>query len=167
MSNKSEFTSKIKELGHTISDSQPKDFLDGGKTESTFYKRLIDLFSKLKNDNNLKDCKFDFTKSTTDANNKFFYIYLTGNCIDKFKNSDVVKSSGLKFDADTSSLGMLAPTQGQQTTTGETEQQKDLAAKEAIKQSVYGAIADKALPGLTDTSGLTEAINRIKKIMNG
>ena len=167
MSNKIEFTSKIKELGHTISDSQPKDFLDGGKTESTFYKRLIDLFSKLKNDNNLKDCKFDFTKSTTDANNKFFYIYLRGNCIDKFKNSDVVKLSGLKFDADTSSLGMLAPTQGQQTTTGETEQQKELAAKEAIKQSVYGAIADKALPGLTDTSGLTEAINRIKKIMNG
>ena len=167
MSNKSEFTSKIKELGHTISDTQLKDFFDGGKTESTFYKRLIDLFSKLKNDNNLKDCKFDFNKSTPSADNKFFYIYLKGDCLNKLKNSDVVKSSGLKFDADTSSLGMLAPTQGQQTTTGETEQQKELAAKEAIKQSVYGAIADKALPGLTDTSGLTEAINRIKKIMNG
>jgi hypothetical protein len=167
MSNKSEFTSKIKELGHTKSDTQLKDFFDGGKTESTFYKRLIDLFSKLKNDNNLKDCKFDFNKSTPSADNKFFYIYLKGDCLNKLKNSDVVKSSGLKFDADTSSLGMLAPTQGQQTTTGETEQQKELAAKEAIKQSVYGAIADKALPGLTDTSGLTEAINRIKKIMNG
>ena len=165
MSNKSEFTSKIKELGHTISDTQLKDFFDGGKTESTFYKRLIDLFSKLKNDNNLKDCKFDFNKSTPSADNKFFYIYLKGDCLNKLKNSDVVKTSPLKFDENTGSLGMKAPTEASPSTTDETEPQRDAAAMAAIKNTVYGSVVDKMLPGLTEN--IVEDINRIKKIMNG
>lgn len=177
MSNKSNFQSKMKELGHTISFSPLPDFFDANGTTSTFYTKLINLFTKLKNDAQFKDCKFDINKTYADANQKHFYLYLKGDCVSKLKDSQIVKNSGLTFDPNSNSLGIERPVVSPKTTDST---QTEYERLQKLKQLVYGPMVDKIAPGIEQgkvttadvakqftTEGVSNEINRIKKLING
>lgn len=187
MSNMQTFKTEMLKLGNKVSGNL-SDFNDEGKKTSTFYTKLISLFKE----KDLKDCKFDFTKTSTSSSKKTSFIHFRqNNCYKKL--TPLLKKYGLtaSSNAADSYIGYqlqepVSNENNRNTMTSTYEKWSDNPDNEKIvrQMTVPGAqqIADKA-KGVTSISqaavkaglgqtneqvnSLYENINRIKNLING
>jgi hypothetical protein len=166
MSNKSNFKGKMEVLGHTVATNL-LDFIDNETNKtSSFYQKLITLFEttiKTK----LPNCKFNFFKSYTDANQNTFNLYVSskdGKCLDDLKNNLPTDITGGYNSAKEFYLQMKGMASSDE------NDQENLDKKLA---NLYGGIVpseisqNKLTRADFQVEGILDDINRIKKLING
>lgn len=179
MSNMQTFKSEMLKLGNKV--GYLSDFKDEGKTTSTFYTKLINLFKE----QGLKYCKFEFTKTSTSDTKKTSFIHFKQNpCYDKLP--PLLKEYGLTAskNATDSYIGYQVQetaqnANNQNSKPGTYEKWSDNPDNEKIvkQMTVPGAQQIASISQATVKAGLGqtneqlnslyENINRIKNLING